>query len=161
MQARGTDPALLQEVATLITHARTINSVIGGDISHATSFALMRGTERLFDAHEDASTMERLHKVLNEADDFNDKAFPPGIKSGNRYVYLALEMYKRGILDEDPQMKKAAAAFIKSVAYFNDVSGGKIINPHFDSRKLDFSYLTEKYQPVPDKLVVPPPRPGV
>jgi hypothetical protein len=161
LEARGTNPALLEEAATLIMHARTINSVIGGDISHASSFALLRGSERLFDAHQDAAVMERLHNVLDEADAFNDKAFPPGMKSGNRYVYLALALHNRGILDEDPDMKLAAAAFVTASAYFDNVSGGKIIDRRFNTQKLDFSYLTNEYRPVPDKLnVKKAPRPN-
>ena len=56
-------------------------------------------------------------------------------------------------------MKRAAVSFIAAAAYFNDVSGGRIINHRFDARKLDFSYLTEKYQPVPDRINLPGPRP--
>lgn len=157
MQARGFSPELLAETATIVTHARSINSAIGGDASHASTFSMMRGKVRIFDAHQDAAAFDRLHSMLREADALNDAAFSPEMPTGNRYYHIARAMHERGMLDKDPAMKNAAAVFINAVVYFNQASGGTVIDQKYDMGKIDFSYLTKEYQPVPDKLKVQAP----
>ncbi|TAL40123.1 MAG: hypothetical protein EPN97_00755 [Alphaproteobacteria bacterium] len=155
LQARGVDPALLREAATIVAHARTLNAVLGGDASHVSTFTLQRGSGRIFDGYQDAAAFKRLHDVLGEADVRNDLAFPPRMPAGQRYLYLTLAMEQEGLLDEDAGMKKAAVAYVNAINYFNNASGGAMIDPKFDMSKIDLSYLTQKYKPVPDKLNVP------
>ena len=155
MQARGVDPALLKEAATIVAHARTLNAVLRGDTGHVSTFTLQRGGARIFDSYEDAASFKRLHDVLGEADVRNDEAFPPKMKAGQRFAYLTIAMEQEGLLNEDAGMKKAAVAYIGAINYFNMASGGEMIDPKFDMSKIDLGYLTQKYKPVPDKLNVP------
>jgi hypothetical protein len=155
MQARGVDPALLREAATIVAHARTLNAVLRGDASHVSTFTLQRGSGRIFDGYQDAAAFKRLHDVLGEADVRNDKAFPARMPAGQRYLYLTVAMEQEGLLDEDAGMKKAAVAYVNAINYFNHASGGAMIDPKFDMSKVDLSYLTQKYKPVPDKLDAP------
>jgi len=154
MAARGTDPALLQEAATIVAHARAINATLNGDQAHVSTFALLRGSQRIFDAHEDAAAFKRLHDVLAEADKANDKRFPVDMAAGTRYFYLAAALEKAGLLNEDPGMKRAAGAYVGAIAYFNNVSGGTMLDPKY-SVTLDLSYLVQNYVPVPDRLPAP------
>jgi len=115
----------------------------------------------MFDAHQDRAAFQRLHSVLAEADGRNPDAFPALMPRGNRYLYITLAMEKDGLLDEDPGMKKAAASFVRALGYFDQASGGKIIDPAFDLDKIDIKYLSATYKPVPDKLTLPKaPRPN-
>jgi hypothetical protein len=155
MQARGIDPALVRETAAIVAHARAISAVLHGDAAHASTFTLQRGSGRIFDAYQDEASFRRLHEVLQEADVRNDKAFPLRMNAGQRYLYLVHAMEKEGLLDEDAGMKKAAVAYVGAINYFNRASGGVMINPHFDLSKIDLSYLTQNYKPVPDKLNPP------
>lgn len=157
--ARGVKPALAQEAATIVAHARSIQGAVGGDPGHVTTFTLARGGQRIFDAHQDAASFQRLHDLLKEADGMNDKAFAPGTPIGNRYFYLTLAMHGAGLLNEDPGLKKAAGAFLASIDYFDAMAGGKIIDQNYDLEKIDLRYLTQQYKPVPDKLRVQPPKP--
>jgi hypothetical protein len=84
MASRGVPPALLNEAATIVAHARAINGAMRGDAAHASTFTLERGRERIFDAYEDATDFSRLHMVLAEADHRNDAAFPADMPAGNR-----------------------------------------------------------------------------
>ncbi|MDI1227071.1 MAG: hypothetical protein PSY14_05250 [bacterium] len=152
MKARGTDEKLLNEAATIVAHARAINGAVGGDYGHASTFTFQRGGQRIFDAHQDAAAFDRLHTLLADIDSKNHKAFPDTMPRGNRYFYLTLAMHKQGLLEEDPGLKKAADAFIRSLVYFDKASNGKIIDASYDLSKIDLGYLTEKYKPVPDKL---------
>ncbi|MDE1151142.1 MAG: hypothetical protein PW788_01280 [Micavibrio sp.] len=161
MAARGMKPELLQEVGQIVLHARSLNAVLGGDESHVSTFALARGSQRIFDAHQDAAAFERLHSLLVEADRLNDGALPTDMPGGNRYFYITLALNKQGLLDEDPGMKRAAVAFVSAIRYFDGVSGNKIINPDQNLSKIDLRYLTEKYLPVPDKLTPDAKRPAL
>lgn len=152
MKARGTDEKLLNEAATIVAHARAINGAVGGDYGHASTFTFQRGGQRIFDAHQDAASFDRLHALLTDLDSQQHDAFPAGMPRGNRYFYLTLAIHKQGLLEEDPGMKKAADAFIRSLVYFDRASNGRIIDNSYDLSKVDLSYLTEKYKPVPDKL---------
>ncbi len=161
LASRGIDRALLTEAATIVAHARAINAAVGGDNAHATTFTIARGGQRIFDAHQDADSFGRLHDLLSEADHRNDSAFPAAMPVGNRYFYLTMAMNEEGLLEEDPGLKKAAAAFISSIRYFDALSNGQIIDRKFTGEKIDLDYLTQPYKPVPDKLTVPkPPRPN-
>lgn len=153
MKARGTDPALLNEAATIVAHARAINGAVGGDAEHASTFTLQRGQQRVFDAHQDAASFERLNQLLAEADGRNRDKFPDAMPRGNRYLYLTLAMHGQGLLKEDPGLDKAATSFVQALGYFDKLSGGKIIDQEFDLSKIDLKYLTQVYKPVPDKLV--------
>ncbi len=153
MKARGTDPALLNEAATIVAHARSINGAVGGDAGHASTFTLQRGQQRVFDAHQDAAAFDRLHELLTEAAGRNREAFPDSMPRGNRYLYLTLAMESQGLLKEDPGLEKAAASFVQALGYFDKLSGGKVIDRKYDLSKIDLKYLTEVYKPVPDKVV--------
>lgn len=152
MKARGTDSALLNEAATIVAHARAINGAVGGDAGHASTFTLQRGQQRVFDAHQDAASFERLHQLLIEADARNRDKFPEEMPRGNRFLYLTLAMHAQGLLKEDPGLDKAASSFVQALGYFDKLSGGKIIDQGFDLSKIDLKYLTQVYKPVPDKL---------
>lgn len=153
MKARGTDSALLNEAATIVAHARAINGAVGGDAEHASTFTLQRGQQRVFDAHQDAASFERLNQLLAEADGRNRDKFPDAMPRGNRYLYLTLAMHGQGLLKEDPGLDKAATSFVQALGYFDKLSGGKIIDQEFDLSQIDLKYLTQVYKPVPDKLV--------
>ena len=164
LESRGFDPVLVDEARTIVRHARTLSATLGSDQAHVSTFTLERGGERIFDAYEDAADFKRLHDVLREADIRNDRNFPRDMPAGNRYLYLTLAMQKAGLLNEDPGMKKAAAALVAAVNYFDDASGHKIIDPNFDFNKINLRYLTQPYHPAPDRLDVPAPpapKPGV
>ncbi len=158
LAARGVDPGLLQEAAQIVAHARAINATVHGDAGHVSTFAMIRGEQRIFDAHQDADAFARLHGILHEADKLNDGAFPASMPVGNRYLYLTLALAKSGLIDEDAGMKRAASAFIASTSYFNDVSGKRIIDGSYDLSKINLKYLTQKYVPVPDRLSPDTPR---
>lgn len=152
MKARGTDEKLLNEAATIVAHARAINGAVGGDHEHASTFTFQRGGQRIFDAHQDAASFDRLNTLLTDLDAQQHDAFPADMPRGNRYFYLTLALHKQGLLEEDAGMNKAADAFIRSLVYFDRASQGNIIDNSYDLSKIDLSYLTEKYKPVPDKL---------
>jgi len=155
LQARGTDPGLLQETMSIITHLRAFNAVMSGDTQHVSTFTLERGSETIFTAHEDAAAFRELRDIIQEAGAHNPKAFPAGMSQGKQAFYLTAKLYKSGLLDANPQVKKAARAFIQSIAYFDTASGGRLIDRNYDLRRIDLSYLTSEYKPVPDKLDVP------
>lgn len=152
MKARGTDSTLLNEAATIVAHARAINGAVGGDAEHASTFTLQRGQQRVFDAHQDAASFERLNQLLAEADARNRDKFPDAMPRGNRYLYLTLAMHGQGLLKEDAGLDKAATSFVQALGYFDKLSGGKIIDQQFELSKIDLKYLTQVYKPVPDKL---------
>ncbi|MBI1215384.1 MAG: hypothetical protein GC185_06155 [Alphaproteobacteria bacterium] len=158
LQDRGTDPGLLQETKTIITHLRAMNAVLKGDDSHASTFAMMRGGESVFTAHEDAASFTELRALIGEAGKYNDNAFPSHMSDGQRSVYLAAALYNSHMLDNDPQVKQAAVAFINAIDYFNNASGGRIVNPTFDMNAIDLTPLFASYKPVPDKLSAPAPQ---
>ncbi len=157
LQSRGVDPKLLNEAEMIVANARVLNATMGGDQAHVSTFTLERGGERIFDSYEDAADFRRLHDVLEEADVRNDRNFPAAMSTGNRYFYLTLAMQRDGLLNEDPGMKKAAAAFVRSIEYFNQTAGGKIIDRKFDLDKVDLGFMTKEYHPAPDRLDVPRP----
>lgn len=154
LAARGTDPGLLREAATIVANARAINATLYGDQGHVSTFALVRGEESVFEAREEAADFRRLHEFLAEADRMNDKAFPKDMEASARYFYLTAALEKVGVLDEDPGLKQAASAYVNAVAYFNHVSGGKMLDAKFTT-KVDLGYLVNEYKPVPDKLPAP------
>jgi hypothetical protein len=155
LQARGTDPGLLKEAATIIAQLRSINAVMGGDSQHASTFALIRGGESIFSAHQDAASYDQLRGILQEAANFNRKAFPADMPGGTRVFYLTAALYDSGLLDTDAPLKRAAASFINATIYFDKISGGKMIDPGYDLNRIDLRYLVAAYRPVPDKLQVP------
>lgn len=160
LSARGVDRTLLNEAANIVLHARALNATLAGDAGHASTFSMQRGGQRIFDAHQDAAAFDRLHTVLAEADRRNDANFAPDMPVGNRYLYLTMAMNNEGLLNEDPGLRKAAVAFVRSIEYFNNLSDGMIIDPGYDLSGLDLDYLTKPYTPVPDKLQPPPRPPG-
>jgi len=155
LAARGEDAGLLREAATIVASARAVNATLYGDQAHVSTFALIRGQETIFDAHEEAADFRRLHEFLAEANRMNSKAFPATMEASARYFYLTAALEKVGVLDEDPGLKRAAEAYVSAIAYFDHISGGKILDQKF-STKVDFTYLIDEYKPVPDKLPTAP-----
>jgi hypothetical protein len=158
MAARGTDPALLLETVEIVTHARAINALLHDDDMHVSTFAVLRGGQTILDAHQDAAAFRRLAGIVEEADQRNDAVFSARMPYGNRYYHLTAALYRGGMLDDDPAMKDAAAAYINAIHYFNSVSGGQLVKGGFDAKKLNLKYLEREYVPVPDRLH-PAPRP--
>lgn len=155
LAARGNKPELLSEVRAIITHSRTMASVLGGGTSHTTSAALLRPYQTPYHAYRDEAALQRLHKVLTDADTMNSEAFPEDMARGNRFVYMAAALKKQGLPANDPDMQLAVNMFLNAALFFNTASGGAIINPRFDIDKINVGYLQEQYKPVEDKLSPP------
>jgi len=155
LAARGNKPELLTEVRAIITHSRTMSSVLGGGTSHTTSGALMRPYQTPYHAYRDEAALQRLHKVLGDAATMNSDAFPEDMSRGNRYVYLAVALKKQGVPANDPDMQLAVNMFLSAAGFFDAASGGTLIDPRFDIGKINVSYLQEQYKPVEDKLKAP------
>ncbi len=155
MQAHGVDPDLLGEAHEIMTSLRTINSVIGGDTLHTTTFTLQRKTQTAMNAHNDAATFWRLRQILLDAYALNSAAFPEEMKAGGKFFALTHAMSQAGLFKDDKQLTLAAETFMSGLRYLDQVSGGGIIFKDFNTTKLDFNYFTQDYKPVPDKLNVP------
>lgn len=163
LQTQGERPELLAEAHDIMLHLRTLNSVIGGDSLHTTTFTLERKSQTAMDAHNDAATFWRLRQILIDARSLNEEAFPDGAKTGGQFYYLTSGMMKAGLFDGDKQLTKAAKTFMSGVEYFDKATHGAAIDREFNPSKLDFSFFDKKYEPVKDKLKQPPkpPRPSV
>ena len=155
LAARGHKKELLSEALSIITHSRTMASVLGGGTSHTTSVALLRPYQTPYGAYKDEAALQRLHKVLSDAEVMNKDVFPEDMGRGSRFIYLAGAMNKQGVANQDPDMKLALNMFVGAVAYFNGVTGGAIVNTEFDLKKINIRYLQEQYKPVEDKLGIP------
>ncbi len=155
LAARGHKKELLDEALAIITHSRTMASVLGGGTSHTTSVALLRPYQTPYAAYKDEAALQRLHKVLSDADVMNKDVFPKDMSRGNRFIYLAGAMNKQGVADKDPDMKLALSMFVNAAVYFNMVTGGSMIDTSFDLQKINISYLQQQYKPVEDKLGIP------
>lgn len=155
LAARGHKKELLDEALSIITHSRTMASVLGGGTSHTTSVALLRPYQTPYAAYKDEAALQRLHKVLTDAEVMNKDAFPEDMGRGNRFIYLAGAMNKQGVANNDPEMKLALNMFVSAAVYFNMVTGGAMINTEFDLKKINIGYLQQQYKPVEDKLGFP------
>lgn len=166
LAARGNKAELLSEARAIITHSRTMSSVLGGGTSHTTSVALLRPYATPYNAYRDEAAMHRLHQVLNDADVMNKDAFPEDMSRGNRFVYLAAALKKQGLTARDPDMQLATDMFLNAANFFDAASDGALINRSFNIDKIDMGYLQRQYKPVEDKLTPParpaprPPRPA-
>lgn len=156
LEARGNKKELLDEARAIILHSRTMASVLGGGTSHTTSVALLRPQQTPYASYKDEAALQRLHKVLSDADVMNKDVFPEDMSRGNRFIYLAGAMNKQHIADKDPEMKLALSMFVSAAVYFNMVTGGGMIDTDFDLKKIKINYLQQQYKPVEDKLQVPP-----
>jgi hypothetical protein len=162
LAARGNKTELLSEARAIITHSRTMSSVLGGGTSHTTSVALMRPYATPYNAYRDEAALHRLHQVLSDADVMNKDAFPEDMSRGNRFVYLAAALKKQGLTARDPDMQLATDLFLNAAGFFNTASGGTLIDRSFNIDNINMSYLQQQYKPVEDKLSppqTPPPRP--
>lgn len=156
LEARGTNPALLQETVEIIAHLRTINAVMHGDTDHVSTFTLARGAESILTAHQDAASFGLLRDVLDETLKNNTHAFQGRMSEGLRAYYAAAALDRSNLLKSDPQLARANGAFLSAINYFDAMSGGKLVNAQFDINRIDLSYLAGRYVPVKDKLAVPP-----
>lgn len=154
LEARGNKQELLTEVRDIITHSRTMASVLGGGTSHTTSLALLRPHQSPYESYKDEAALKRLHDVLNDADAMNSGVFGDNIGRGNRLIYLAAAINKSGVADRDPDMKQALGMFLRASLYFDSVTGGGMIT-NFDIDKINVDYLRKEYKPVEDKLQTP------
>jgi len=166
LAARGNDAGLLSEARAIITHSRTMASVLGGGTSHTTSVALMRPYATPYNAYRDEAALHRLHQVLKDADLMNTDVFPEEMSRGNRYVYLAAALKKSGIAARDPDMQIATDMFLNAAGFFNRAADGALVDQRFNIDKINVSYLNQQYKPVEDKLAPQtppapkPPRPS-
>ncbi|MDP2206948.1 MAG: hypothetical protein Q8K65_11650 [Alphaproteobacteria bacterium] len=152
LAARGNKTELLSEARAIITHSRTMSSVLGGGTSHTTSVALLRPYATPYNAYRDEAALSRLHKVLSDADIMNKDAFPEDMSRGNRFVYMAAALKKQGLAARDPDMQMATDMFLNAAGFFNEASGGAIIDRSFNIDKINMGYLQQQYKPVEDKL---------
>lgn len=155
LAARGNAPALLDEARDIITHSRTMASVLGGGTSHTTSLALLRTYQTPYEAYKDEASLNRLHKVLSDADAMNKDAFTEDMSRGNRFIYLAAAINKSGVANKDPDMKQALSAFLRAAVYFDAATGGGLIQADFPLDKINVDYLGKQYKPVEDKGLTP------
>lgn len=152
LAARGNSKELLAETRDIITHSRTMASILGGGTSHTTSVALLRPYQTPYNAYRDNAALNRLHLVLADAASMNADAFPEDMGRGNRFIYLAIALKKQGLAERDPDLKLATDLFLNATVFFDKASGGKIIDRTFDINKIDMGYLQQQYKPVEDKL---------
>jgi hypothetical protein len=164
LAARGNREELLAEVRSIITHSRTMSSVLGGGTSHATSVALLRPYASPYNAYRDEAALNRLHRVLRDADTMNKDVFPEDMSRGNRFVYLAMALKQQNLTSQDPDMRLAIDMFLTAIDFFDTAAGGALVNRSFRIDQIKTGYLQQRYKPVEDKLQpqspAPKPRPS-
>lgn len=163
LETRGIEPSLLQEVRDIVTHGRTMASVLGGGTSHATSLALMRQYPTAFDAYEDGASFKRLHNILRDAAHINEDSFETEMPVGNRMIYIAGALNAQDTLRHDTELRSANNHFISSANFFQKASGYTLFNPFIDFNRIDVDYLKQPYSGAPDKITPKaqqPVRPG-
>jgi len=155
----GTDPALLNEVRTIVTFGRILASVNGGGTTHATGFALMRPLVTTYDAHTDAATFRTLHNMLDDVARTNEEAFEDDVPMANRYVYAAAALKRDNVFNDNPLLANANAYYMMAVNYFQAASGTALYNPEFPLQNIKTDYLKQNYDPAQRPINPPPPRP--
>lgn len=164
LQTRGYDADLLQEVRDIVTHGRTMASVLGGGTSHSTSLSLMRQYPTVFDAYEDGAAFKRLHNILADAAHMNEDLFAENMPLGNRMIYVSTALFVQGTLRDNHELRAANNHFRMATIFFQHASGFKLFGPMENLEHIDVDYLKNPYSAAPDKLAParsqrPAPRP--
>jgi hypothetical protein len=152
MALRGVKPEVMNEAMTLLVGARIFASTMNGDTSHNTGYSLQRAENSIWHTEEDSMNIAHLSRLLSYAAQENKDVFPNDMSGNERRIYLANGLVRSGLLDKDPELKRAAQTFLAVAGYFNQISEKRFINPHFDVSKLTFKTLTADYAPAPDKI---------
>ena len=155
----GTDPALLEEVRTIITFGRILASVQGGGTTHATGFALMRPLRTTYDAHTDAATFRTLHNMLDDVARTNEEAFKDDVSMANRYVYAAAALKRDNVFSDNARLANANAYYMMAVNYFQVASNTALYDPQFPLQSIKTDYLKQNYDPAERPTKRPEPRP--
>jgi len=153
LETRGYKPELLQEVREIVTHGRTMASVLGGGTSHATSLSLMRQYPTAFDAYEDGATFKRLHDILADAVHMNEDRFDENMPHGNRMIYVSAALFVQGTLNNNRELREANNHFRMATLFFQQASGYALFGPMENFHNINVDYLKRPYTAAPDKTV--------
>jgi len=155
LATRGYDADLLQEVREIVTHGRTMASVLGGGTNHATSLSLMRQYPTVFDAYEDGAAFKRLHNILADAVQVNEDLFDESMPMGNRMIYVSTALFTQGTFRQNQELRQANNHFRMATIFFHNASGFRLFGPMQNLDKIDVDYLKQPYSAIPDKLQAP------
>lgn len=155
LATRGYDRELLQEVREIVTHGRTMASVLGGGTSHATSLSLMRAYPTAFDAYEDGASFKRLHNILADAVHMNEELFDPDLPVGNRMIYVSTALFVQNTFRDNQELRMANNHFRMATIFFQHASGFGLFDAMRDLNEINVDYLKKPYSGAPDKLTTP------
>lgn len=156
LHARRTDPALLDESATLVMHARTTSAVITGRSSHAISRALTRRLNSFGLMLDDTHGFSHLHGALSSVITLNQAAFRD-MPAATQFLHAGLALENDGYFEHYSHLKPAWHSYKDAVAFFDGTAEtGRIFNPDFDYKTVNTALLNHAhYQPVAPDLVQP------
>jgi len=151
LATRGYDAGLLQEVREIVTHGRTMASVLGGGTHHATSLSLQRPYPTPFDAYEDGAAFRRLHNILADAAYINKEQFEQGTPVSNRMISVAAALFVQGTLNDNQELRAANNHFRMATIFFQHASGFRLFDAMQNLDRINVDYLKQPYAAVPDK----------
>jgi hypothetical protein len=146
----GTDQAIVNEIATLVLHARTLAS-LSGKVSHPSSVALTMGVQSPLITHQVAGAFWQLNNIMKDLDHYNKGSFAPETPEVLRHAVMASGMSQAGFFKHNTQLNEAASMSNQALGYFNDLSGGKLLHNNFLRGSLNLMLMSHPYAPVQEK----------
>lgn len=136
---------------------RIISAVMGNNTGHYTTTALIRGSVTPMQAIDDAAVVERLVRVLQDAAVKNKDAFPSSMRPIEQRYHLTLSLLAQEDAG-DAQLRAKAELFVRAVNHIDGIAQNQlIVMPHAQiAGRIDVSWLTREYQPVPVPVSVKP-----
>lgn len=141
----------VNELREILMHVRIYHGV-AGDNAHMSYFGIDRQGQTPLQSITDVGGTIALSDLLSTAVRMNRDSFDKDTQWNEKYYHITRHLLDRDMLKNQPDLEKAAKAFIGSIDYFESSAvDKKIINtPHKDI-KIDMGYLNKAYYPAVGK----------
>lgn len=128
---------------------RLTGAVVGNDVGHYSTIALIRGGVTPMQAIDDSAVVRRLVQVLQDAEAVNGLVLPADMSRIERRYHLSVSLLATPNAG-DAQLRAKAALFVHAVDSLNNRMQGYVIKtPHAQmARRIDMTWLMRNYNPV-------------
>lgn len=128
---------------------RLTGAVVGNDVGHYSTVALIRGGVTPMQAIDDSAVVRRLVQVLQDAEAVNALVLPKEMSRIERRYHLSASLLAKQNAG-DAQLRAKAAMFVHAVETLNARMQGYVIKtPHAQmAQRIDMSWLMRNYNPV-------------
>ncbi len=135
---------------------RLTSAVVGNDVGHYSTPALIRGGITPMQAIDDSATVRRLVQVLQDAEAMNENVFPKGMTRIERRYHLSLALLADPNAG-DAQLRAKAELFVRAVNYLDlRLQGYVVQTAHAQiAPRINMAWLTRSYNPLPQPALQP------